>query len=55
MSLFSVKSDETFEGPHQSEPVVSFGADPDQAEVAMVLVHGRGGWPRSWAPRTYAT
>jgi predicted esterase len=29
-------------GPHQKEPLVWAGRRPDQAEAAMVLVHGRG-------------
>jgi phospholipase/carboxylesterase len=30
------------EGPHQSQPLVTGGADPEAAEAAVVAVHGRG-------------
>jgi phospholipase/carboxylesterase len=30
------------QSPHQNQPVLSTGDSPDQAEAAVVLVHGRG-------------
>ncbi|MFC7044184.1 alpha/beta hydrolase [Halobacteriaceae archaeon GCM10025711] len=34
-------------GPHQDQPLVTGGADLDDAEAAVVLVHGRGATARS--------
>jgi len=42
MSLFRVDSDNPFHGPHQGKPVSKAGASPEEADVAMILVHGRG-------------
>jgi phospholipase/carboxylesterase len=42
MTLFRVNTEKPIDGPHQSEPFVTFGADPEQAQVGVVLVHGRG-------------
>ncbi|MEX0722164.1 MAG: alpha/beta fold hydrolase [Balneolaceae bacterium] len=42
MSLFRVKSGTNFEGPHQSQKVATAGASPDEAEAAMIMIHGRG-------------
>ena len=33
---------ENFVGPHQGQPLLADGAQPEQARAAMVLVHGRG-------------
>lgn len=33
---------ERFEGPHQSQPVMGVGQSLDEAEYAMILIHGRG-------------
>jgi phospholipase/carboxylesterase len=35
------------EGPHQSQPLVTGGADPADANAAVVAVHGRGATARS--------
>ena len=34
-------------GPHQEQPLVTAGTDLDEAEAAVVLVHGRGATARS--------
>ncbi len=31
-----------FKGPHQGQPLLTYGARPEEAQAAMVLVHGRG-------------
>jgi len=33
---------ETISGPHQGQPVLTTGQDLDQAQAAMIMVHGRG-------------
>lgn len=42
MSLFRVDPDNPFHGPHQGKPVAKAGVSPDEADAAMILVHGRG-------------
>lgn len=42
MSLFRVDPDNPFNGPHQNQPVVTGGVDINNAELAMILIHGRG-------------
>ncbi len=42
MSLFRADPESPFNGPHQSQQIVTAGATVDQAEVAMILIHGRG-------------
>lgn len=42
MSLFRVDNTTNFEGPHQSTPILKGGAESSEAEVAMILIHGRG-------------
>jgi phospholipase/carboxylesterase len=42
MSLFRVDPDNPFNGPHQGQQVVTGGTTPDDGEVAMILIHGRG-------------
>ena len=37
----------TTDGPHQHQPVETAGAAPNDAEVAVVLLHGRGASARS--------
>lgn len=41
MSLFRVDPENPFHGPHQGKPVSKAGASPEEAEAAMILVHGR--------------
>lgn len=42
MSLFRVDPENPFDGPHQNQPVSTAGADMNDADAAMILVHGRG-------------
>lgn len=42
MSLFRVDPENPFRGPHQNQPVSTTGVTPEEAEIAMILVHGRG-------------
>ena len=39
--------DDPVDGPHQSQPLVTGGADPEEANAAVVAVHGRGATARS--------
>jgi phospholipase/carboxylesterase len=38
---------DTIDGPHQTEPLVTAGTGLEDAEAAMILVHGRGATARS--------
>ncbi len=38
---------ERINGPHQNQPLVTAGADLENAEAAMILVHGRGATAQS--------
>jgi phospholipase/carboxylesterase len=40
-------TDTTTQGPHQGQSLLTAGTDLDEAEAAMVLVHGRGASARS--------
>ncbi|TYP93412.1 phospholipase/carboxylesterase [Fodinibius salinus] len=42
MSLFRVDPDNPFSGPHQNQPVVTGGVSMDDANIGMILIHGRG-------------
>lgn len=42
MSLFRVDSENSFNGPHQNQKVATAGVDLDDADMAMILIHGRG-------------
>ncbi|HEX6983201.1 MAG TPA: dienelactone hydrolase family protein [Balneolaceae bacterium] len=42
MPLFRIDPDHSFNGPHQNQKIVTAGADATSANIAMVLVHGRG-------------
>lgn len=42
MPLFRVDPDNPFNGPHQNQKVATSGNDLDKANIAMILVHGRG-------------
>ncbi len=42
MPLFRIDPENPFHGPHQGKPVARAGASPDEADAAMILVHGRG-------------
>lgn len=42
MPLFRINPDNPFRGPHQNQPTATAGPSPEQAGIAMILVHGRG-------------
>lgn len=42
MSLFRIDPDNPFDGPHQNQDIATAGASLDEAELAMILIHGRG-------------
>ncbi len=42
MSLFRIDPDKPFKGPHQDQNFATTGADLNDAEMAMILIHGRG-------------
>lgn len=42
MTLFRADYDNPFSGPHQNGAVEKAGASTEEAEAAMILVHGRG-------------
>ncbi|MFC5970405.1 alpha/beta hydrolase [Halomarina salina] len=45
--MSSLGPDDPVDGPHQSQPLVTGGADPAEAEAAVVAIHGRGATARS--------
>lgn len=42
MSLFRVDPENPFSGPHQNQEIATGGTGLDKAEMAMILIHGRG-------------
>jgi phospholipase/carboxylesterase len=40
--LFRINPEHPFQGPHQNQPTATAGPSPEQAGIAMILVHGRG-------------
>lgn len=42
MSLFKVEEGQPFKGPHQNQRVVTGGTDISEADIVMILTHGRG-------------
>lgn len=42
MSLFRVDPHKPFDGPHQNQQIVTGGKPAANAEIAMILIHGRG-------------
>ncbi len=40
--MFRANSDHPFQGPHQQTGTVTAGESPEEANAAMVMVHGRG-------------
>ena len=40
--MFRANSENPFEGPHQNSNVVTQGLPPGDAELAMIMIHGRG-------------
>lgn len=47
MPLFRVDPENPFNGPHQNQPIATAGIDAEEADTAMILVHGRGASARS--------
>lgn len=50
MSLFRVEPDNPFNGPHQQQEIITAGVEAENAELAMILIHGRGATPQSMLP-----
>lgn len=42
MSLFRVDPEDPFNGPHQNQQIATAGVDAEEADIAMILTHGRG-------------
>lgn len=42
MSLLRIDPDAPFNGPHQNQKVATAGPDLEKADLAMILIHGRG-------------
>lgn len=42
MSLFRINTEDPFKGPHQNQQVATAGSNLEDADIAMILVHGRG-------------
>lgn len=42
MTFFRVDPENSFKGPHQNQKVATAGVDLDDADMAMILIHGRG-------------
>lgn len=42
-----IDADRDTAGPHQNQLLVTAGAQPDNAEAAVIAVHGRGATARS--------
>lgn len=40
--MFRIDPDNPFKGPHQRGKVLKAGSQPDEADVAVLLIHGRG-------------
>lgn len=40
--MFRAHSKNPFQGPHQNSKVVTHGVSPDEADLAMIMIHGRG-------------
>lgn len=40
--MFKATTEQDFEGPHQNQALETSGASIDEAQAAMILIHGRG-------------
>jgi predicted esterase len=40
--MFRANSEKPFQGPHQNSNIVTHGVSPEEAEFAMIMIHGRG-------------
>jgi phospholipase/carboxylesterase len=45
--MFRIDTNNPFDGPHQHTKPAETGKNPEEADVAMILVHGRGATPES--------
>lgn len=45
--MLTITDKTKFVGPHQTEPLITGGADPDNAKAALVMIHGRGATAQS--------
>lgn len=41
-SMFRANSENPFKGPHQNSNIVTHGLSPNDADLAMIMIHGRG-------------
>lgn len=48
--MFRATSENPFEGPHQKSRTVTAGADPEKADGAIIMIHGRGATAESILP-----
>lgn len=47
MTLFRIDPENPFNGPHQNQPTATAGVDAEEADAAMILIHGRGATAQS--------
>lgn len=40
--MFRANSENPFKGPHQNSNIVTYGRSPEDANLAMIMIHGRG-------------
>lgn len=40
--MFRANSEKPFQGPHQNLNIVTHGVSPEEADLAMIMIHGRG-------------
>jgi phospholipase/carboxylesterase len=45
--MYRIDPDSPFDGPHQKTTPAAAGRSPEEADIAMILVHGRGATPES--------
>lgn len=45
--MFRANLEDPFEGPHQNSDIITHGKSPQDADMAMVLIHGRGASAKS--------
>ena len=40
--MFRANSENPFQGPHQNSKIITHGVSPEEADLAMIMIHGRG-------------
>jgi len=40
--MFRANSEKPFQGPHQNSNIATHGVSPEKADLAMIMIHGRG-------------